>query len=89
VAYYKFQKCSRRKPILCKIIYYTVIAELRCKYLTLSLIGEVSTRFPGVSWTELAWLTRDTREVWRVHVGIKAASQNYASTARSVFGNVA
>ena len=27
---------------------------------------------------------RETLEVWRVHAGMKAASQNYASAARSV-----
>jgi hypothetical protein len=31
-----------------------------------------------------SWLTRDTLEVWRVHAGMKAASQNFASAARSV-----
>jgi hypothetical protein len=32
-----------------------------------------------------SWLTRDTLEVWHVPAGMKAASQNYVSAARSVF----
>ena len=33
---------------------------------------------------KLAWLTRDSVEVWRVDAGMEAASQNNASAARSV-----